>query len=219
MNPLHAFLDWWVRVDDSSFSRVNELARDTGRLHGPALWFATYGVVLFAAMLLAGYLLARRSGELTTVAASLWAPLGVLLAVGVNQPIGSAVGEARPYDSLPHVLALVPHSADFSFPSDHAVMAGAVAMGLVVVHRRLAVAAAVAAVLMAATRVYVGAHFPGDVVVGLLLGAAVTFLGRLVFQPVITLLLVHLGRTRLRWLVGRAAQAPADDRVPARSHA
>jgi hypothetical protein len=51
--------------------------------------------------------------------------------------------------SLLTVLVLATRSADFSFPSDHAVMAGAVAVGLVFVSRRLAAIAGVAALAMA----------------------------------------------------------------------
>ena len=71
------------------------------------------------------------------------------------------------------VLVLATRGADFSFPSDHAVMAGAVAVGLVFVSRRLAALAAVAALAMAFARVYIAAHYPADVAVGLALGAAV----------------------------------------------
>lgn len=52
-------------------------------------------------------------------------------------------------------------------------MAGAVAVGLLFVNRRLGVLATVLALLMAMTRVYVGAHFPADVLAGLVLGGLV----------------------------------------------
>jgi membrane-associated phospholipid phosphatase len=52
-------------------------------------------------------------------------------------------------------------------------MAGAVAVGLVFVSRRLAALAGVAALVMAFARVYIAAHYPIDVAVGLVLGAAV----------------------------------------------
>jgi hypothetical protein len=51
------------------------------------------------------------------VASALLAPLGTLLALAVNQPIGRLVGEPRPYTGLSHVLVLVDRTADFSFPA------------------------------------------------------------------------------------------------------
>ena len=61
-----------------------------------------------------------------------------------------------PYDALPHVLVLVSRTTDFSFPSDHAVMSGAVAAGVLLANRRIGLVAVVAALAMCFTRVYVG---------------------------------------------------------------
>ncbi|MBN9098066.1 phosphatase PAP2 family protein [Pseudonocardia sp. 73-21] len=58
-------------------------------------------------------------------------------------------------------------------PSDHAVVAGALVVGLWVLQRRLGVLGAALALLVAFSRVYVGVHYPSDVAVGLLFGAVV----------------------------------------------
>jgi membrane-associated phospholipid phosphatase len=187
--------------DTHDFTVVNDFARRTAWLHSPAVAYANYGVVLFGVLLVAGYVLARRTGDLLTVARSLLAGAGVLLAVAVNQPIVHAVNEPRPYTRLPNALLLVHRSVDASFPSDHATMAGAVAVGLLLVHRRLGVVACAAAVLMAATRVYVGAHYPVDVLAGLAVGGLVAF-GLVRFgAPLLARLLERLTATRLRPIV------------------
>jgi membrane-associated phospholipid phosphatase len=160
-------------LNETLFDQVNALARATPWLHGVITAYAGYGVVVFALLLGAGWWVARRSGEPRRVAAVVCAGAATLLAVGINQPIVTAVHEARPYTDHPGVLVLASRSVDFSFPSDHAVMAGAVAVGLVFVSRRLAALAGVAALVMAFARVYIAAHYPIDVVVGLVLGAAV----------------------------------------------
>ena len=159
-------------MSHSLFRWVNDLARHTSWLHGAARLFADHGVVLFGLLLVGGALWARRQSLLLLVRA-LVAGAGVLLAVAVNQPIVAAVGAPRPFTVYPHALVLVHRSTDPSFPSDHATMAAAVAVGLLFVHRRLGALAAVLALLMALTRVYVGAHFPLDVLAGLVLGGVV----------------------------------------------
>lgn len=182
--------------DRGDFLRVNDLARHTPWFHGTVTAYANDGVVLFGLLLVAGFLLARSRRDPLQLARSMLAGAGVLLAVAVNQPLVHAVAERRPYDQLPGVLVLVHRSVDASFPSDHATMAGAAAAGLLLLDRRLGVAAAVAAALMAFARVYVGAHFPVDVLAGLAVGALVALLVQLA-APAVARLVVRLQRTPL----------------------
>jgi membrane-associated phospholipid phosphatase len=182
--------------DAGDFLLVNRFARRTHWLHGFMTAYAGFlGIATLALLLLAGLWLARRRGDPRALAAAVWAGMGGLVAVAVNQPIVAAVAERRPFTSIPHVLLLVPHAADYGFPSDHATLAGAAAAGLCLVERRLGVAAWAAAVLLAFARVYVGVHYPHDVAAGLALGAAVVLLGWLVARPMLTMLLARLPRT------------------------
>jgi membrane-associated phospholipid phosphatase len=169
-------MTWLPSLDDRLLADVNGFARHTPWLHGVVLGYATYGVVLFAVLLVLG-VLRSRAGADRGLAAAGWACLATVIAVGINQPVGRAVTETRPYTTHPQLLVLASRSSDFSFPSDHAVMAGAAAAGLWLVSRRLGVVATIAALLMAFARVYIAAHYPWDVVAGLLLGAAVSVLG------------------------------------------
>jgi undecaprenyl-diphosphatase len=170
--------------------------------------YATYGIVLFAGLLLVGWWVARSTGDLLKVAAALWAPVGMLAAVALNQPLVHAFREPRPYDLQSHILVLARRSADYSFPSDHAVMAGAVTAGLFLVNRRLGIASAVSALVLAFARVYIGAHWPGDVVVGLLWGAVVSVGGFLLLRRPAVALVRLLVRTPLRPLL--VAGSPHD---------
>ena len=188
-------------LQESWFRDINDFARNTTWLHSPIRLYAKDGVILFAFLLLVGWWLARRGGDLPRVARSLWAPLGVLLALAVNQPIANAVAEPRPYAALPHVLVLVSRSTDYSFPSDHAVMAGAVALGAAMTIRSLGWIAIVMAAVMGFARVYVGAHFPLDVVAGIAVGAAVSAAGYLVVKRPLLALTAAVSHTPFSPLV------------------
>ena len=152
-------------------------------------------------MLLVAYLDGRHHADLTAVAGSVWAALAALVALGVGQLIGGAVDRARPYEAMTNVHVLVDKTTDFSFPSDHATVAGAVAVGLLFANRRWGIVAAVLAVLMAFTRVYVGAHYPGDVLAGLALGGLVATVGWYTIVPILRRLATWMTTTRLRRLV------------------
>jgi len=199
-----------MNPDTALFLTINELARATEWLQPVVVAYASYGVLLFAALLLGGWWLARRRASVPAMAAALWAPAGMLLALGVNQPVAALVGEPRPDTLYPHILVLAQHGSDPSFPSDHAVMAGSVTAGLFLVSRRLGYGSALAAVLMALARVYVGAHFPQDVLAGLLLGATVTLGGFRLACGVLTRLVVALETGPVRPLL---TSAPARQRL------
>ncbi|GAB3883833.1 phosphatase PAP2 family protein [Terrabacter terrigena] len=180
-------------ANQTLFSQVNDLARHTPWLHGITAGYAKYGVVLFGALVLVAVWQSRHAPH-AKLAAALWAGVATLVAVGINQPIVSLVAEPRPYQAHPGILVLVTRSTDWSFPSDHSVMAGACAVGLLVASRRLGAVAAGAALLMAAARVYVGAHYPLDVVAGLAVGSAVAGVGWLVLRAPLVLAVSRVRR-------------------------
>lgn len=188
-------------ADTSLFLTVNGFARSTPWLQDPLVLFAGYGLVLFAGLLILGWWIARRDSDPARMAAAVWAPLGTLVAVAVNQPIAAWVNESRPYAALPGILVLATPTTDPAFPSDHAVMAGAVTAGLFLVNRRLGWVTAALAVLMVFSRVYIAAHYPLDVAAGLLLGAAVTLAGWALLRRVLIRVVDEVRASRLRPLV------------------
>jgi undecaprenyl-diphosphatase len=151
---------------------MNRLADRTGWAHQAARLYAKDGIVLFAVLLAAGWWWRRRSRDVAGVAGLVGTGAAALAALGVGQVVGHVVDRARPYAVMPGVHVLVSRTSDFSFPSDHATAVGAVAVGLLVCWRPLGWVAAGLAALMAFARVYVGAHYPADVVAGLVLGGA-----------------------------------------------
>ena len=109
----------------------------------------------------------RRSGAVLATAAG---ALSLLL----NQPIAHIVDRARPYLAHPqHAHVLITRSHDPSFPSDHATGAFALAFGIWLYDRTIGTVLLVLAALISFARVYVGTHYPGDVVAGALIGIAV----------------------------------------------
>lgn len=203
MDPRHP--NGFLRLQEHLFSGVADVTHHTPWLHAFFELYARYGVVVFALLLLAGWWVARGRHDLRSTARALWAPIGMMIAIGLNQPLGHAVAEPRPYVALHHVMVLVPKTTDFAFPSDHSVMAGAVAIGALLVDRRLGVVASVLALLMAFARVYVGAHYPLDVVAGLLLGALVVAVGYALLRRPLEWLVEALAGTPLRPLLICAA--------------
>jgi membrane-associated phospholipid phosphatase len=200
-----------VGVDRGLFRDINHLLAETGWAHGVMAAYALWGgLVVLTVLWAACWLVARRRDDgFRSLAVVVLTGVATLLAWGSAQVIGPLVDRPRPFVAMPHVLLLLQHSADPSFPSDHALIAGAFAGGLVVAFRRAGIVAAVLAVLLAFARVYAGVHYPTDVAAGLAIGAVigVVLVTSPAYRPVARLL-AALARTPLRPVL-TAAPAPA----------
>ncbi|WP_326668141.1 phosphatase PAP2 family protein [Streptomyces sp. NBC_01257] len=162
--------------DDGFYTWVTELAqRSPGGLDSAVRLWSDYGMVLFAVLMLASWWRSR-GGDPARTAMALCAPLVVVSAYLVNDVVKSVFHEQRPCRTL-HVVTVeaCPPLGDWSFPSNHAAIAAAAATAIWLADRRLGAAALTAALLMGASRVWVGAHYPHDVLIGLLAGALVAW--------------------------------------------
>lgn len=94
------------------------------------------------------------------------------LVVNLLKPL---IGRARPSLYLElgtyHFDPLTTHFRFASFPSGHASVVGATAMGIALLFPRLRVPMLILALWLATTRVFVGSHFMSDVFAGLMIGA------------------------------------------------
>lgn len=103
-----------------------------------------------------------------------WAALCAMLLglIVVNLTIKPLVSRARPWLVIEGFVNLVPEHDPNSFPSGHtnAAFAFAVALCAVPFQKWVKAAALCAAALMGLSRLYVGVHFPSDVLAGAVIG-------------------------------------------------
>ncbi|TMR24085.1 phosphatase PAP2 family protein [Nonomuraea turkmeniaca] len=97
-------------------------------------------------------------------------PAGVVFAYVVSEIIKIFVREDRPCRGGIATIADCPPADDWSFPSNHTVIAAGAAATLVLVWRALAWVVFPLAAVMAFSRVFVGVHYPHDVAAGFLIG-------------------------------------------------
>ena len=158
-----------VDLDTTLFHQLNALAGRSPALDGAMIAVARYSPIFCALALVALWLTWHPGNQ----RAAALAGGSALLALGIGQLIGMAFPRARPYEALAGVRVLIHHSPDTSFPSDHAILVFAVAVVVWQIHRRAGAALLGLAICTSLARVFVGAHYPGDVLGGALLGTAV----------------------------------------------
>jgi undecaprenyl-diphosphatase len=195
---------------------INGLAKDTPRWFDRVMGYVGEYGLLFALVLLVVWCWwsVRRRGEddaASSVAALVWAPLAAAIAVLVNVPIRGFVERPRPFNDHQGLDVLVSGKTDYSFVSDHATIAMALGVGLFVANRKFGLAGIGLALLEGFCRIYMGVHYPTDVVGGFALGTAVALLLSPLAMALLTPLMSAVERSsRGGWLIKARGRSRAD---------
>ncbi|MER5179006.1 phosphatase PAP2 family protein [Streptomyces sp. NPDC002896] len=201
-------------IDSGLYRDIGDFAHDTPAWvqHLLEAWTEA-GLLLFGVLFAAAWWRARRGGP-GALALAVLAPLATAVAYVCSELVKSAVDEERPCRAVagaPASLVACPPHGDWSFPSNHATIAGAAAVALTLAWRGIARLAFPMALLMAYSRVFVGVHYPHDVLVGLLIGAVVGYaVVRLGRQPMtrVAEALRASSAGPVRWFAGPGCTVP-----------
>lgn len=125
---------------------------------------AAYVAILF--MLILWFNNGKKENAIRKQYTVLYTTLSVSIALLVNVLIHAVYYHPRPFITH-HVNQLVPHAADSSFVSDHSVLVFSIAFVFILRGEKLKYIALIWAILVGVSRMYVGVHYPLDI-----LGAA-----------------------------------------------
>ena len=146
----------WIQ-DFLRFDWLNPIVLFVTRLgDGGTVW------IVLAALLLIGKKYRKTGGSMA---------IALLLGyLGTNLLLKNLVMRPRPFDAIPQLQALV-HAGGWSFPSGHST--SSMAAGVVMFRqppRPIGALALILAILICLSRLYVGVHYPTDVLCGTLIG-------------------------------------------------
>lgn len=119
-------------------------------------------------------LLLSKQTRRTGVTALLALGLGALI---TNVALKNMVARIRPYEVIEGLVLLVKEQSDFSFPSGHSCASFAAAVVYYkMLPKKYGISAVILAALIAFSRLYVGVHYPSDVIAGSVIGILVALL-------------------------------------------
>jgi undecaprenyl-diphosphatase len=164
-------------MDFRVFEAVNGAMRGHPALDHAVADFANWSVPVFAAATILLWFVARPGGPVKWKAATVAALASAGVALLVDQVIGHIWFRERPFVAHPaQTVLLTGRSSDPSFPSDHAAAAFAIATAVLAFSLRAGLVFVAGAVLISLSRVFVGLHYPGDVLGGALVGIVAALL-------------------------------------------
>ena len=139
-------------------------------------WF---WIGLTLVMIVIGFLFQNRSAifykiRQTGIAAAISMSIGAII---TNLFLKNWVARPRPYDAVQEIVPLIGRQVDYSFPSGHTCAAFACALIIYrMLPKRYGIPAIVLAVLIAFSRMYLGVHYPTDILGGFLVALTSRYL-------------------------------------------
>ena len=172
-------INWLLNLDGNILLFIQEFIRNplltpliraiTTLGNGGGIWILLTLVMLIVAK-------TRRVGCMMSVAL-----IGTLLVN--NIALKNLIARARPYEVIEGLTCLVSKPRDYSFPSGHAGCSFAAAWVMFrQLPKRYGIPALALAILIALSRLYVGVHYPSDVLFGVIDGIAISLAAEVIVE-------------------------------------
>ncbi|MBI5066316.1 phosphatase PAP2 family protein [Candidatus Woesearchaeota archaeon] len=152
-------------LDATIFGVINNFAGNYSILDNFFIFITHFGILLILALVLA-------TKDKKTM---IQAVLAVFLALVLDQIINYLTFRPRPF-TVSAVNLLISKVADSSFPSTHTLLSFAPATIVLFKNSKLGMYALFIALLVGFSRIYVGVHYPSDVLAGMIIGLVCAFL-------------------------------------------
>ncbi len=148
------------------FRMFNDLGKEVMFLNPIMIFFAKYMkyFLLFGIIM---YWFTRERENRIMIISSMFA---FVVAEVFGAIAGAIHSNNQPFAELSNVNQLIGHAIDNSFPSDHAIEFFSICITFLLFKKNLRYVWLAIAILVSISRVWVGVHYPADILVGAILG-------------------------------------------------
>lgn len=148
------------------FRAVNDIGKEYPDINPLFIFFAEYTVYCLMLVLLFYWLTRKTENKLMVVSAV----ISFFIAEVAGKLIGLVYSHHQPFAVWSNVNKLIEKEVGNSFPSDHTIVFFSVCISIALFRRRFWYLWAALALLLSISRIYVGVHYPVDILVGAILG-------------------------------------------------
>ena len=117
------------------------------------------------------------------------AMMSVALVIGLiitNLILKNSVARIRPYVLIDSLKLLIEKQKDFSFPSGHSTSSIAASVVMFrTLPKKIGIPALILGLLICLSRLYVGVHYPSDVVAGIIIGVVAAHLAIMIINKIL----------------------------------
>lgn len=162
-------------MDYKIFQSINQFAGKSSFLDQFVILFSLYGPILFG-LVLVWLWFSKKGNKDENRKIVLLAFTVAVITLGIDKVIELSYFRPRPFVNNTVTMLVEKSNLDPSFPSNHSAGAFALALTILWKRRRVGVILLIAAFSMALSRIYIGVHYPLDVIVGALIALSVSCL-------------------------------------------
>lgn len=170
-----------MNLDYNIFELINQFAGKNLSFDHFVTFFTNYGII-FLVLVLIWLWFSKKNNRCQKRKEVVLALIIAFIAIGITELIGSIYFRPRPFVSHDVNLLIEKLSTDTSFPSTHSTGSFALAFSILKTNKKIGVMLLIFAVLMGFSRVFVGVHYPSDILAGAIISYAVTYFVMLVIS-------------------------------------
>ncbi|MFB6468808.1 undecaprenyl-diphosphatase [Cytobacillus sp. Hz8] len=167
------FMSSWNQI---WFRAINDLGKEYTYLNPIFIFLAEYMVYVFAFCLVVIWFSRREKNRMMVIQAG----FAFIVAEILGKVAGLLHSNSQPFAELQHVNQLIEKAVDNSFPSDHTILFFSICFTFWLVQRRSGLIWMLLAISVAISRIWVGVHYPFDVLAGAAIGVISAYIAYLV---------------------------------------